>query len=160
VTDLRAQLPSALQRSHIKHFGVVTTSDFTTFRFKTPCVYIVYFNGHFYSVYIERDSKGRKYAELFCSLGKNPVKDYQLKIGNLRKYKYNTRQLQHSLSSRCSLFCLYFCALKGRGYAFGSILGKFSNSTRINEVLVSVFYRNLEKPYFIPLPAFSENANA
>jgi len=112
VNDLKAHLTVALRKSSIPYLGVLTTSDFTSFPLRTPCVYIVYFSAHFYSVFINKDQFGRLQAELFCSLGRNPVRHYGLKLPRVFSYRYNKYQIQHRQSSSCSLFCLFFVFTK------------------------------------------------
>jgi len=146
VKSLRDHLPLVLRGTHIKNSGVLKSPDLSTIQVNGPSLFIVYVPEHFFVVYLTRDQLGRIVAELFCSLGKNPIRDYGLRLRNLFTYRYNKFQFQHTSSSRCSLFCLYFCYLRSHGWPFDRILTRFCLNRRDNERIVCDFYSNLEKP--------------
>ena len=55
----------------------------------------------------------------------------------------NKKQCQHSNTSSCGKFCLFYCYLRARGKTMTEILNYFTYNTLYNELFVNSFYNTV-----------------
>lgn len=93
---------------------------------------------HWFVIYINN-----QYCEIFDSLGKDPKQygyDLKLFMNKYDKTVYSKKQVQASESNICSIFCIYFCFYRLRGYSFEQIIATFSNDQNNNESMMNTFF--------------------
>ena len=91
---------------------------------------------HWITVFIDKERRG----EIFDSLAL-PVSNMLRRWMNrfTRTWKRNTRQFQHSLSSSCGAFALYFILHRLHAKNLNDVLSPFKRLSRLNENVVHVF---------------------
>jgi len=103
---------------------------------------------HWYALYV-----GRKVGavvgnvlqgELFCPFGVDPRIKYNIGKLPFKIVAYNKLQIQHELSNKCSLFCLYYIWKKAHGYSLSQIQRHFSHTNlKLNDTLMLRFYKSI-----------------
>ena len=96
---------------------------------------------HWVAVYVD----GRGVGEYFDSYGLPP---YHSEFRNFLdkntfKWKYNEKRVQGLLAETCGHFCVHFLAHKFRGLSMESVMKRFGENTRTNDVIVRNFVKSL-----------------
>lgn len=98
---------------------------------------------HWLALYIDQNRN----LEFFDSYGFDVekysfVKNFLIR-NEMNLSKWNTRQLQGSLSSTCGQFCLYFLFWRSRDIPFEKIMSSFGQSTDTNDIFVTSFVNSV-----------------
>jgi len=95
---------------------------------------------HWIGLYIYNSSKGIC-IDYFDSYGFH-IDKYKIKLPYLICH-LNARQLQCDESNVCGLYVLYFAYKRTRGCSLSNIYSRFATNCRINDRLVSTFFRRI-----------------
>ena len=76
---------------------------------------------------------------------------------NVRKYRWNSWQLQSGTSDTCGYFCLMLLHYMSVGLGIGHFPGNFSSDLRKNDQIVRNYVSKLYSGYISPLPTLTTN---
>jgi hypothetical protein len=96
---------------------------------------------HWVAVYVGRGGRG----EYFDSFGFPPYhREFRAFLDkHTSRWKYNEKRVQGLLAETCGHFCVYFLAHKFHGLSMKSIMKRFGENTRANDVIVRNFVKRL-----------------
>lgn len=126
--------------------NVIASDELKQINNESESIFIVntdpgYMKGtHWVAIYSKRG-----YCELFDSLGNDPSKygsDFKQFMNQYETFVYSNIQIQSINSTKCGIFCIYYCYYKARGYSIEQIVDTFSTDTWVNNDLIDLFMQS------------------
>ena len=110
--------------SDLREFGLIFNTD--------PCKKE---GRHWVALYVKD-----KHAEYFDSFGSPPVNEelYDYVTKSDYSLAFNTRVIQHPLSTRCGEYAIYFLKLRFKNQSISEIVSKFSRNLSFNDIFVQI----------------------
>uniref|UniRef100_A0A1Y1LYY3 Ubiquitin-like protease family profile domain-containing protein n=1 Tax=Photinus pyralis TaxID=7054 RepID=A0A1Y1LYY3_PHOPY len=92
---------------------------------------------HWNGIYIDEDGNG----EYFDSFGRPPT-GLHLKFlkKHARKFTFNSRVLQHPLSTYCGQYCLMYLVFKFNNLSLKEFVDMFNNDLECNDDIIDLLY--------------------
>ena len=105
---------------------------------------------HWVAIFVNKNGD----AWYFDSFGVPPyIPDHINRIRrNVRKFRWNFRQLQSGTSDTCGYFCVMFLHYMSVGLGIGHLLENFSSDLRKNDQIVRNYVSKLYSGHISPLP--------
>lgn len=125
--------------------GILSSNELKLVDKNRESIYIVNIDpshmpgSHWVVIYVNTN-----YCEFFDSLGNEPStynKHFKDFISNYEMITFSKNKLQSKTSTKCGMYCIYYCYYKARGHNLIQIVNTFSTDQKCNDNMMDAFMR-------------------